>query len=48
MKKVSSSVADEFGALLLLELLLGIEVAPREVAGCGTTWLLTEAEVFLP
>jgi hypothetical protein len=32
---------------LLLELLVVIEVAPIDVGGCGTTWLLTEAD-FLP
>ena len=32
---------------LLLELLLGIELAPFDVGACGTTWLLTEAD-FLP
>lgn len=32
---------------LLLELLVAIEVSPIDVGGCGTTWLLTEAD-FLP
>jgi hypothetical protein len=32
---------------LLLVLLVVLEVAPIDVGGCGTTWLLTEAD-FLP